>query len=180
MTVVAVYTNGSVSWIGSDTAAVYGSGRIMEAGQKWYGANGWMFGHCGDCRVADAIMSGVDALFENMAGPNQFPERLAGLYRKIGMQPRFDHGETVPAWCNSGILARAGAAWDVDGTLSLVPIPAKQVFARGIGGEIAMAAALGYQRAKPEASPEILIEQAIRCAAVLNRQVSGFWSHRIF
>jgi hypothetical protein len=181
MTVIVAYANGSITWIGSDTATVSSGGRVTESGKKWFTAHGWGYGHCGDCRVADLLLVNADKLFADLASPYAFADRLIELYRGAGMQPRFDGSqqETVPSWCNGGILARAGEAWDVDSCCSLVAVTPGVVFGRGNGGSNAMAAAWGYQRAIREASPEVLIEAAIRGAAAQDVHIRGLWQGRI-
>jgi hypothetical protein len=178
MTVIVAYADGIRTWIGSDLAVVCTSGRIWETGKKWSGAHGWWFGHCGDHRAADIIEANSDRLFNDLRAP-EFANRLAGLYEEHGMKPYFAQGETVPDWNNSGLLACAGRAWDVDGCLSMSPCPINKVFARGSAGHHAMAAAWGYQRALPSALPSTLIEIALEAAAHFDVHIRGAWQHLV-
>lgn len=177
MSVVAVYTDGKTTWIGSDTVSVCTSGAMINCGSKWVRAGDWAFGHVGDARVADIIANNARDLFVDLDGPVNFVERLADVYKRSGMVPVFDGA--VPGWGNAGILVRPGQAWDTDSQCSAIALPPGRVFARGNGGAQATCAAWGYQQAKPDTSPEILVKIAIQGAAAHNHEIRGLWQGRL-
>lgn len=182
MTVIAAYTDGVDTWIGSDTASACSSGLMFECGEKWFGAHGWMFGHAGDSRVADIIKFNADELFRTMC-VEEFPERYSLLLDRCGLKPHFAIGEVVPNWQQGGILVRRGEVWDVDGPLALTPIKNGKVFARGSGGHDAISAAWGYAAACLDlgmsTSPSKLIEIAVECAGNMDRRIRGLWTMKL-
>lgn len=179
MSIVAVFTNGSITWIGSDTASLCTSGRLIETGSKWSKDHGWAFGLVGDARAADLVERNKEGLFGNLESPHDFVERLDALYAGANMKRLYREGETVPSWVNAGLLACAGAAWDIDSTLAISPVPTGRVWCRGTAGALGMAAAWGHQQAAPNASAEVLLSIALKGAAAFDVTIRGHWGWRL-
>lgn len=179
MTIIVAYTEGKSTWLGSDTHSIGSYSMRLECGKKWYSAYGWAFGHCGDACVADLFENQAATLFANLeevdSPEHQVVKRIRAMYREAGMVPIFNN-EAVGNYQNSGILARAGRFWDIDGNLAVTPIQSGLLFARGCAKEIAIGAAYGYQKAIEKASPEELINVALSAAIRFDIHIYGKWT----
>jgi hypothetical protein len=185
MTIICAYTDGEHTWLGSDTAGVANMGNSLypaDVGSKWTIFNGWAFGMVGDDLAATMIAENSPRLFDGLSAavcpPAAFTEELRNLFDEYKFQPVYS-GNACPNWQSSGILATAGHIWDVDGTTSYTAKPAGELFARGGAMPIALGAAYGYWRAKPPASPEVLIDVALDAAIRFDMQIRGKWTGRL-
>lgn len=188
MTILCAYTDGTTTWLGSDTrqvARIGDSVHGMDSGvSKWVIDDGWAVGICGDVYAADLVEAGFLELISGLdfdatqdspadkAAPWAFTQRLAALWEAGGIK-RVYRDDAVGSWQNSGILACAGAIWDIDGAMAVIPVPRGAVFCRGSAKAWAQAAAWGYQRADAEATPARLIDVALDAAAQFDCQIAG-------
>jgi hypothetical protein len=179
MTVVCAITDGTHTWIGSDTYGVAGNGTPVPTGKKWFGAHGWAFGHAGDSYAAGIISQEAVHLFGNTDDPYKVISRLRTTYEVFGMKAVYGQGEATGSWLNSGILVRAGLVWDIDDRLAINQMPSGVLHARGCAGIEAAAAAYGFQMAQPKASPEVLIATSLKAAARFDIHIRGAWQGRI-
>lgn len=177
MTVVAAYTDGVSTWIGSDTCAVSSSGQPFELGPKWAGVeHGWWFGHCGDCRAANLVEAAApESLFDPAFTPMQVANAIRDLFVRDGFHAKYEN-DVVPNYDNSGIIARAGQVWDVDGCFCVVRMPAGALHARGSGGHWATAAAFGVQQVTVAHRPAALMRVALDAAARFDVNIRGQWT----
>jgi hypothetical protein len=179
MTVVCAITDGTHTWIGSDTYGVAGNSTPIFTGKKWFGANGWSFGHTGDSYAAGIIAQEVHGLFDNTGDPYRVMGRLRALYEAAGIRAVYSPGEATGSWMNSGILVCAGRIWDIDDRLAINEVARGVLHARGCAGIEAAAAAYGFQMAQPKASPEVLISTALKAAARFDVHIRGAWHGRL-
>jgi hypothetical protein len=177
MSVIAAYTDGTSTWIGSDTNSTcdYSS---VDTGPKWFGgADGWWYGHVGTLRVADIIRRNMMVLTEK--GMNELPRffafRMITLLETHRIKPVYSDGESTPKWCHGGILARAGEIWDIDPMLSMVLYPEHRLVARGAGADYALGAAYAVELVSPNAAPSFRVETAVLAAQEHHCGIRGLW-----
>jgi hypothetical protein len=184
MTIICPYTDGKSTWLGSDTAGVANMGNSLycaDVGSKWTIHNGWAFGMVGDDLASKMVAEEAPYLFTDLSPGHAgqiFTARLRDVFAQYQFRPVYGN-DACPNWQSSGILATAGHIWDVDGTTSYTAKPNGELFARGGAMPLALAAAYGYQRAKPDASPEVLIDVALDAAIRFDMQIRGKWTGRL-
>jgi hypothetical protein len=185
MTIICAYTDGKHTWLGSDTVGVVNIGNSLhpvECGPKVAMAHGWAFGVVGDAYAGDLVEAARVGLFDELdkyeRPERTFVGRLHGVWREGGIQPVYG-GDAVGSFHNSGLLMCAGRIWDIDSNGATAAIPARTLFARGSAMPWAAAAAYGYQRAKPDTSPEVLIDVALDAAIRFDMQIRGKWTGRL-
>jgi len=142
MTTIAAITNGSSTWVGSDTMGVIGDGRRIDPVKKWFLHDEWAIGLSGDYRVLCLMAENRGKIFDDLSCPGEFAERMLNLLHDRHYQPKPADG-SAPFYNNSMILARAGRIWDVDGSFAYDEIPIGKLWARGSGCEYALGAAAG-------------------------------------
>jgi hypothetical protein len=179
MTILAAYTDGVTTWIGSDLAGTMENGYIKLLKRKWLGAEGWWYGHGGDLRVANLIERNATPLLRDVKDPAEFIDRLKRLYDDNGIKCHFDDNRGAGCYGNEGILVRAGAVWGIGQSLALLPADPDAVMCRGVAEHVAEAAAWGYQRAQPGADPHKLIAVALEAAAHFNVWLRGVWQETV-
>jgi hypothetical protein len=187
MSVIIAYPDGNSTWIASDTLAVGPGGRIYNVGPKWYeGCDGWWFGAIGSSRYTDIVRTQIkwltDGLGVSFAGKSEvegpaddFVARLMEALRCRDIKPHYDGTDTVPIWCDGGLLARAGEAWDIDGQLSIMKIEPGTLWARGAGADVAMGAAWALKGDPPVKVCSVALQAVIH----LNAHVAGHWHRRL-
>jgi hypothetical protein len=189
MSVIAAYTDGTSTWIGSDTNSTCDHANL-DTGPKWFeGADGWWYGHVGSLRVANVISENIAALTGFLSAwrriapdpccddrftPQSLPARLIELLERAHVKP-FYRDETVPLWFNGGILTRPGEIWDIDPMLGMALCPEHRLVARGAGADYALGAAYAVERMSPAASPSFRVETAVLAAQEHHYGIRGLW-----
>jgi hypothetical protein len=177
MSVIAAYTDGTSTCIGSDTNSICDYS-FLDTGPKWFdGADGWWYGHVGSLRVADIIRRNMMALTEK--GMNELPRffafRMISLLETHHIKPVYRDGESVPTWFHGGILARVGEIWDIDPMLGMALCLEHRLVARGAGADYALGAAYAVERVSPAASPSFRVETAVLAAQKHHYGIRGLW-----
>ncbi len=188
MTIIAAYTDGKTTWIGSDCAANAANIQIVSETGKWVIHAGWGIGISGSHRYANAIEAHADKLFNELDDSFELTIRLAKLFRKCGGRPTNGEEDLVECWGVSGLIAKAGFIWDMDETLSIIPWPQARLAASGSGSYFAMGAAWAFQKDDlvrayhPSAvplSPDYLLRKSLECACALDNHCAGIWQGKL-
>jgi hypothetical protein len=178
MTILAAYTDGVTTWIGSDLATTDAAGNLYEVPRKWLGAEGWWYGHTGDLRVLNLIERSAIPLLHDVKDPAEFIERLKRLYEDSGVKAHYHDDHGAGCYGNGGLLVRAGEIWDIDEGLGVLPIAKDAVWCRGSAALIGAAAAWGFQRVAIT-NPHELVSVALMGAARFNAHIRGVWQETV-
>ena len=169
MTIIAAIKEPGVSrvWIGSDTQSTYNE-RRCHSGPKWVLAHGWALGWAGFHRAGNLAAAHSDALFTDLADPEDFVRRWSkvladeGWNSGTGAGPK-DYG------CDF-LLACPTAIYDIDCAFAISPTPDGQLGAVGNGAKTALGCAFGLNGL---ASPQVILRRSVEAACAIIEGCGG-------
>jgi ATP-dependent protease HslVU (ClpYQ) peptidase subunit len=142
MTVIAALSfNGDIS-IGSNTGYTLAHDSVMDNGvAPWVLFQDWALGFTGSMLALNVCRSGLESLTDKLTTEGDVITEVGKILTEydIGTKNSGDPTWSYGVWC---ILAHnSGKIWDLDESLSLGPIPANKLWARGSGEKYALGAA---------------------------------------
>lgn len=178
MTLAMAMTDGTRTWIGSDTAT--GNGRQWKwpsVIQKWLPCKGWMVAFTGDSSLDRAIArvnSSTHEWADDYLGLCSMVDEIFIAYESHGFKPTHREGHK-PEYDLPLILARAGEVWMCDYELCLLRIPAGEWICIGCSDEIAYGV-LSTLSEMPDFTPREAMRRAVRLSQKFYPIIQGFWS----
>jgi hypothetical protein len=161
-TLAGLHRSGLGTWIGADSRATSDNLKIGPI-SKWVRVGGWAIGCAGDLKTINIIRSESAMLFEPTNDPQVIVQRLERMMIKHNYTAATDGPFGPPAWGQSFLLASPDGLWDLDGHLSVFPVPADTVWAAGSGRDFALGAGLASAQLS-ECAPADRVRLAIEAA----------------
>jgi len=137
MTVVCALSGGGETWIGSDTQAGSDGTRLLSV-EKWAVRGEWAVGHAGNLRMTNLLREHADTVLADLDGPHEFTLRARRLMEDDGFNSDTEEGPKI--WGQQFVLAHPRGVWSICTGLSVIEIPAGELWADGSGRAFALGA----------------------------------------
>lgn len=140
-TIAALHKPGWGTAIGSDRMVSNGAYKTYLVDGKWVRHGDWAVGVAGSLRTLVLVQEHADELFDELASPFEFGQRVIAMFEAFGYTGDQEMGPK--AYGSAMLLACPAGLWDFDGTVTPIPAPANTLIAAGSGDAYAIGAGFG-------------------------------------
>lgn len=170
MTIALAVTDGTTTWIASDTSRTLSTSRILDDPTgKWTEVAGWHVATTGDHRAA-WLFGGIEV---PDLGVRELVEAIRQRLLDDGWEPRKTPAD-APILGSDCILAAPGEVWFVGADWAPVECPPGTVAAAGCGDQLALGAihvCKGWRWGWPD-----VLKKGIEAACQYSPYCRGYWS----
>lgn len=158
-TLVGLHCAGQGTWIGADSQTTADNLRMGPV-SKWVRKGRWAVGCAGNLRTLYLMQTESDGLLDGVRSVDEVLRRLERLMANHNYAAATLEPFGPPSWGQSFLIASDEGLWDIDISLSVLPIPSGTLWACGSGRDFA----LGAGHAAAEADPDRRVRAAMDAA----------------